>query len=183
MTRTIAVLACCLALAPALARAQAPAFSAYEAPDVGSRAARNTLYLEVLGSAALYSINYERFLSDDVSFRLGGSMISLTASDTVSSTSVTMLTVPITLSYLGMSQGNHAFEVGGGATIVSLSAKATDSGSVSAFGSASGVAGTAIVGYRYAPRAGGLNFRAAFTPLFGSGGFVPWFGLAIGYGF
>src|SRR5512133_2091150 len=165
MTRTIAVLACCLALAPAFARAPAPSFDGHETP----------------GSAVLYSINYERFLSDDVSLRLGGSMVSLTASDGLSSESVSMVAVPITLSFLGLRSGDHAFELGGGATIVSFSAKASDSGGTSAFGSASGVAGTAIAGYRYAPRAGGLNFRAAFTPVFGSGGFVPWFGLAVGY--
>jgi hypothetical protein len=184
MTRTIAVLACCIALAPAFARAQEPSFDDYQTPGItGSRVARNTIYLEALGSAVLYSINYERFLSDVVSLRLGGSLISLTASDTVTTESVSMVAVPITLSYLGLSSGDHAFELGGGATIVSFSARASDSGGTSAFGSASGVAGTAIAGYRYAPRAGGINFRAAFTPVFGSGGFVPWFGLAVGYGF
>ena len=52
-----------------------------------------------------------------------------------------------------------------------------------AFGSTSGVVGTAIAGYRYVRPGGGFTFRAAFTPLFGEGGFLPWAGVAFGYSY
>jgi hypothetical protein len=57
----------------------------------------------------------------------------------------------------------------------------TSSDGADAFGSDSGVVGTAIAGYRYVRPGGGFTFRAAFTPLFGEGGFQPWAGVAIGY--
>ncbi len=49
------------------------------------------------------------------------------------------------------------------------------------------VAPTATAGYRYVPTDGGFNFKAGFTPfLISAGGqttFVPWAGIAAGYGF
>jgi hypothetical protein len=43
-----------------------------------------------------------------------------------------------------------------------------------------GVYGTATLGYRYQPPAGGLVFRSGFTPVLGSEGVAPWFGVSLG---
>ena len=46
------------------------------------------------------------------------------------------------------------------------------------------VFGTLVVGYRYLPYDGGLNFGVAFTPFFGHGVVLaPSGGLSLGYGF
>ena len=53
-----------LLLAPAAASAQ-------------ERTARNGLYVELGGNAGVWSLNYERFVTDDVSLRIGGSKVSV----------------------------------------------------------------------------------------------------------
>jgi hypothetical protein len=187
-----AALLACLVVVPTASHAQQlpggyrANIPSVPAPDE-ARTARNTLYVELLGSGALYSLNYERFFTDDISARVGAMYLGLDASSVsttgVASASANLLVVPVTVSYLGLSSGAHAFELGAGVDIVYFSASAKDSTGTSAFGSGSGVGGTAIIGYRYAPKNGGFNFRAALTPLFGQGGFLPWFGLSFGYGF
>ncbi len=64
---------------------------------------------------------------------------------------------------------------------------------MSASGSGMGVLGTAMIGYRRQPSAGGFQFRVGFSPLFGNGlgldsnnrdpaklGVLPWFYLSLG---
>jgi hypothetical protein len=150
-----------LLLAPAVASAQ-------------ERTARNGLYVELGGNAGIWSLNYERFVSDDVSLRVGGGYTSV--SDSLG-TSVSLLTFPLTASWLGLRSGSHALEIGAGVVFASASVSSNSAG-VEAFGS--GVVGTAILGYRLAPLTGGFNLRVAFTPLFGNGGFFAWGGVALG---
>jgi len=148
-------------LAPAAASAQ-------------ERTARNGLYVELGGNGGVWSLNYERFVTDDVSLRVGGSYTSI--SDSLG-TSVSLLTFPLTASWLGLRSGNHALEVGAGVVFASATVS-TSSFGAEAFGS--GVIGTGILGYRYAPLDGGFNLRIAFTPLFGEGGFFASGGVALG---
>ncbi len=156
--RLVLGLALCLALAPVESRAQ-------------ERTAKNTFYVELLGNGLVYSVNYERFVGNDVAFRLGAGYISANDSGFYGS----LFALPVTASYLGVRSGNHALELGGGAVVASYSG-----GKVKVIDSDTGVAGTAIVGYRYAPTSGGFTFRVAFTPVFGAGGFLPWGGAAVG---
>jgi hypothetical protein len=151
-------------------------------PPSAERQARNTLYVELLGSGGVYSLNYERFVSPEVALRVGAGYVSVSGADATTSQSVTLFTLPVTVSYTGWRSGGHAFELGAGVLYASASAKASGSGT-SAFASGSGIGATAIAGYRYAPPEGGFNFRAAFTPIAGKGGFQAWFGLMFGYGF
>ncbi|HET6922982.1 MAG TPA: hypothetical protein VFI16_07535 [Anaeromyxobacteraceae bacterium] len=144
------------------------------AASAQERTARNGLYVELGGSAGIWSLNYERFVTDDVSLRVGGSYTSVTDSF---STSVSLATFPLTASYLGVRSGSHALELGAGVVFASASVSTTSVG-VEAFGS--GVIGTAILGYRLAPLDGGFNLRVAVTPLFGEGGFFFWGGVALG---
>jgi hypothetical protein len=172
MRRSLAVALCCLTLSPACARADQ------------QRDANNFIYLELGGNGAIYSLNYERFVHDEVSLRLGFGYVSLQGAidgGTVT-TGIALLTVPVTVSYLGIGSGSHRLELGGGAVFADISGESSSDGA-RAFGSASGVVGTAIAGYRYARTRGGFTFRAAFTPLFGEGGFQPWAGMAFGLGF
>lgn len=180
------------ALAPALARAQAPAVPApppaappsagapVAPPSMqppaqaispgpsGQRTERNCLFVELGGSALFYSVNYERFVRDGLSLRVGMGLISDNLFGNLS-------IFPVTASYLGLRSGNHAFELGGGAVFVSSEASV---GPDDAFETRS--LGTAIVGYRYAPLDGGFSFRVAYTPLFRRAFYLGHAGIALG---
>lgn len=146
--------------------------------------APNTIYVEGLGPGGLYSVNYERLIIQDLAVRVGFSYVSFSASAGSSSASAGLAFFPITASYIGISTASkaHCLELGGGATI--LYATATSStGDLFASGSGVGVAGTAMVGYRLHPIGYGFSFRIGFSPLFGSGGFLPWGYLSLGGSF
>jgi hypothetical protein len=148
------------------------------------RTANNVLSVELAGNAGIYSVNYERFILDSLAARIGFGYISLSASSGGSSASASILFVPLMASYMGIGSADHKLELGAGPLFVNASAKASGIGSTAgASASGFGVAGTATIGYRYVPHDGGFNFKAAFTPIFSSGGFLPWFGLGLGYVF
>lgn len=147
--------------------------------------ASNSIYLELLGNGAVYSLNYDRMFSNSVSGRIGLMSVSVDE-DTLNvnkndvtgqEAKVSLTMLPIMINYL--KGGNHKLEIGGGVILVFVSADIKEVGSVEG----SGVVGTATLGYRYQPGAGGFNFRIGFTPIFGQGGFFPWAGLSLGYSF
>ncbi len=147
--------------------------------------APNAVFLELGGSAVLYSINYDRHLTPDMGFRVGFGYLGLSASSSdqstdVSSASASVLIIPATFNYF-LGTGSSRLELGAGIVYVSLSASV--SGGVGSAFSGSGIGGAAVIGYRYQPSDGGLLFRASFTPIIGSGGFLPWAGLSVGYAF
>ncbi len=156
-------------------------FAASDAVKAQSeKTARNSVYVELLGNAALYSVNYDRLLSPSVSGRAGVMYISADALTTTSGSKVggvSVTLVPVMLNYL--SGKNHKFELGAGPVFIFASADFDELGSFSG----SGVGGTATFGYRYQPKKGGFNFRAGFTPIFGDGGFFPSGGISFGFGF
>jgi hypothetical protein len=147
------------------------------------RTANNVLSVELAGNAAIYSVNYERFFTDDIAARIGFGYISLTASSGSESASASILFIPLMASYMGIGSADHKLELGAGPLFVSASASASGIGSSAAHASGFGVAGTATVGYHYVPHDGGFDFKIAFTPIFGAGGFLPWGGLGLGYVF
>lgn len=145
------------------------------------RTRHNVLYLELGGNALIYSINYERYFTDDLALRLGAGFMSVTASDNASGASAraSLLLAPLMLGYTGARSGAHAFEVGGGLLLARASASVNDTGGTD-FASGTEVWPTATLGYRYAPFAGGFHFKAAFTPVLASKNFLPWFGVSAG---
>jgi hypothetical protein len=46
-----------------------------------------------------------------------------------------------------------------------------------------GLAASAVVGYRYMPRDGGVSFGVGFTPLVRASKLLPWGGANVGYSF
>lgn len=168
------------------------------APDLddSERSAKNSIWLEGLGSALLYSVNYERMIIDDLGIRAGFSFLSLGASvgsgDEEVSAKAKIVLFPITANYVGVSSSNkkHCLELGGGATIMFASGAASGGG-ISAEGSGAGGFGTAHVGYRIQPADGGFNFRVGLMALFGPGlglsdpdptawGVLPWGYISLG---
>ena len=155
------------------------------------RSAKNSVYVELGGNGALYSLNYERFVLDDAAIRIGAMFMSVSASATTSagtsSASVSWFAAPLMFSYLGIGSPNHKLELGAGGVMMYFSGSGASTFSATASASGFVIAPTATVGYRYVPTDGGFNFKAGFTPfLIAAGGqttFVPWGGIAAGYGF
>jgi hypothetical protein len=153
---------------------------------MGDRSAKNGMFIELAGAGGFYSINYERFFAKDAAARIGLMYMGISATSGTDSASVSWLAVPIMAEFTGLRSGNHAFEISAGVSINHLSGTAS---TFDAFSSGSGtlVAATAFLGYRYQNPAGGMLFRAGFTPLYfigaDSGAFLPWAGISFGYGF
>src|SRR5689334_20446311 len=72
----------------------------------------NSIFAEGLGAGLLYSINYERMVLDDLGVRAGFGYWSVGASATVNGqtagASASYLTIPITVSYIGVRSKKHA---------------------------------------------------------------------------
>jgi hypothetical protein len=166
------------------AEAASPAEAAPPSPSPSSRTASNVLFGEALGSGLLYSINYERLVDRyNLGLRGGVSYFSHAVSSYGASGNLKLLTLPFVVSYyLGTPQ--HKLQLGLGATAIYLAAS-TDSQGTSFGGERSGfgVAASAVAGYRYLPRDGGLSFGAGFTPLLRTSKFLPWGGVDVGYVF
>ena len=92
------------------------------------RSATDSFFIEGGGPGLLYSVNYEHIFENDFGFRGGFSYTSLSATAGSSSASASFIAVPIVLSYLGASSGNHALELGGGATLINASGAASGTG-------------------------------------------------------
>lgn len=158
------------------------------------RSAKNAIYLDVAGPGGLYSVNYDRMLSDDLSVRIGFSYISAGASSsdgsgTTASAEASLLAIPITASYLGIGSLSNQLELGGGGAIM----RATGDGFVSAGSDTAGasasatiIALTPLAGYRHQAPDGGFVFRIGASPLLflgGEGGLLPWGYLSLGAAF
>jgi hypothetical protein len=166
---TLALALAALTAGTAVAQQTTPATPAAPAPD----RAKNTFFVELLGNGLLYSLNYERFFTPRLGIRIGGMYVE--GNDEGESVALGMF--PVMGTYL-FTEGNHHFETGLGA---GFGTAAVDLDVGEDWGSA--VFGTATLGYRYQKPEGGVLFRAGFTPIFGEGGFLPWFGLSVGYAF
>lgn len=142
--------------------------------------AGNTIYAELLGPGLLYSLNYDRMLTESLSGRVGFSVFSVDAetSDPGQSKKVGVTTIPATLNYL-IGKGSHKLELSGGLVFITASRKFNGVSKIES----SGALGTAGLGYRYHPVNGGFNFRLGFSPFFDKDVFVPWAGMSLGYSF
>lgn len=141
-------------------------------------ARRNSLYFEGLGNGGLFSINYERMLTDGLSARVGfGSWptVDFLALSEVGRGRIT--TVPIMLNVLRGS-GRGRFELGAGLLVGKKDSTAFQT-----------VTGT--IGLRYLA-ANGLLFRLGLTPFYGLNdestafpdkGFYTTAGISLGFSF
>lgn len=155
------------------------------------RDANNSFFLEAGGPGLLYSVNYERVLENDFGLRVGFSYTSFSASAGSSSASASFMAIPVIASYLGLREGNHILELGGGATAIYFNG-AGSSGVVAGSGSGLTALGTAMIGYRRQPVNGGFQFRVGLEALVGKGlsfsnpdpnsfGVLPWMYMSLGF--
>ena len=161
-----------------------PGYDGPQAPI--ERTANNSIYIEGLGPGILYSINYDRNFGDFAG-RVGFSYIGLSKSVSTSSGGAeghaSWITVPLTLTYLGIGSKQNMFEVGAGVTVVRVGAGASTFATKNAESvdeSATLLFGNLIFGYRLQPPDGGFLLRTGLSPIFGHGVFVPLPYLALG---
>lgn len=147
-------------------------------PDPGAqvastepRTAKNSVFMEVGGSAVMLSINYDRILSEHFSLRAGiGGLVVEGDKE---------LVFPILFNLL-MGPASHKLEIGAGITLF-FPRGFSDPVVPIAF----------AIGYRYAPIHTGLSFRIGATPFvfvtshreLKSVIFVPWAGVSLGIQF
>lgn len=143
-----------------------------------SSSARNTIYAELLGPGLLYSLNYDRMMTENLSGRIGFSMLNLDAGKPGEPSKVNVTTIPVTLNYL-YGKRNHKLELSGGLVFITASQKFDGVSSIEGSGSLA----TAGLAYRYHPVNGGLNFRLGVSPIFDNNMFLTWGGVSLGYSF
>lgn len=131
----------------------------------------NTISLELLGRGGLYSLNYDRTLSDKVAVGAGISRYNISAGG--ASAGAWML--PFYANYY-FGKSNHRAFVSAGPTLILASG---DMGDGSGLVTGSGLAGTLGGGYEYRADNGFL-FRAAPYVFVGNAKGV-WIGLSAGY--
>jgi hypothetical protein len=124
--------------------------------------AENAAYLELGGSAGLFSVNYERRIS---AARLRVGIAQWTVADLFGIGSDSYTVLPITVSSV-RGDGKHHLESGGG---ISLGLSTMTDGFDGSKTSNTFTTLTAIAGYRYQKPGSGFLFRAVLTPMYGLG--------------
>ncbi len=147
--------------------------------------APNAIYLEILGSGLVPSINYDRMIGNSFAVRVGvgylplGTVVSDSADGPISAS---ITTVPVGLSWFPFSGPNSApaskLEIGVSAFYANVVAK---SFSNTAAGSGIGFGG--ILGYRLEPSDGGFLLRVALTPWDLLNHFQMYGGISLGWCF
>ena len=138
--------------------------------------AAKSIYVE-LGGPGIASINFDtRFGNHESGFGgrvgIGGFSISDNLGD-----NGTVIFIPIGVNYLLGKDEKNYFELGAGVTPV-LASSSSDYGD----DNFSTTFGHILFGYRLQPKHGGFTFRAFICPVFGSFGFVPYYGgVSFGY--
>ena len=151
--------------------------------------ARNRVFVELLGSGATYSVNYERHLAGRWSGRIGYSQVS-SQGDYFGLTTDRdghVRSIPVTFSYLTGARAS-GLELGLGATLLWDNSTMETIGALNLDVDPSRrVFGTAIVGYRYQPERQGVLFRVGLTPILWVSDYTlrafPWGGISVGYAF
>jgi hypothetical protein len=156
------------------------------AASANQRSAKNAIYLDLGGPGAVYSINYDRMITDDLSARIGFSYMSFGASAGDASASVSIMSIPLTVSYLGIGSLSNMLEVGGGGAILRIAGDSFISGDDAASASASvtALSLSPLAGYRHQAPDGGFVFRVGVSPIIVlGGGTLPWGYMSFGAGF
>ena len=87
--------------------------------------------------------------------------------------------IPIGINFLLGKDSRNYFEIGGGITPTFISDDLIEED-----GNFTGTFGHLVFGYRLQPANGGFTFRAFMCPVFGEGGFIPYYaGISFGYKF
>ena len=140
--------------------------------------ASNAAFVELIGSAPVGSVNYERILAGHAGLRVGVGYLRATS---LLGNDLDRVEIPVVLG-VTLGDGANHLELGAGAVPGILTASGTNHRVE--------VPATAVVGYRYCLPEGGFLFRASFTPLvdlwdasWSGNRFIPLGGVSLGYVF
>jgi hypothetical protein len=122
-----------------------------------TQSSRNNFFFELLGNGGFYSINYERFILDDVTSRIG---VGIWNDPSSSGGKTSLVTIPILTSGL-IGSRKSKLEIGLG--FLAGRQKFTSSFGRSLNWTAPIADGTGVVGYRYQPFEQGFVFRAGIS--------------------
>lgn len=129
----------------------------------------NNMFLEAFGNGGAYSLNYDRVIYEDFSFRVGASFIK--------SEDELVKAFPVIVNYR-LYLNNNYFELGVGTTVFTLPLNFGDFGSHNA----EGALFTSVISYCF-QSAIGINGRIALTPFYYDNKIIPFGGFSIGYSF
>lgn len=146
-----------------------------------------SLYLEVFGKAAIYSVNFDMRTAKG---RRNGWGISsgLSIMGSTGNRGAVAVLVPFGINYL-IGKSKHFLEVGAGATYMPL--LGTNIPSNASWGVSGltidrpidGIFGHFTFGYRFMPLTKGFTWRLMFSPIVYDGYFNPWLSVSFGYQF
>lgn len=138
------------------------AASSAQAQGAPQTAARNSVYMELLGNGGMYSINVEREILPQLRLRIGVATWAFESDGFFfeSTTTESHTTFPLMLNY-GVGSGTSSLEVGGGLLLGWRKRTGPGENETSSIRSLTGT-----IGYRYQPRQGGFLFRAGFVPFY-----------------
>ena len=144
---------------------------------------RHNVYLELLGNANRYSLNYERTFSEHHRLRAG---LAIWTGGESTAITETELMIPLMYNVL-VGPGPHYVELGGGVLVGVVNRD--EEGGTNNFNY---VSATGTVGYRFQLPYLQWILRAGYTPIYGFGdagkayprdGFVSRFGVSVGWAF
>jgi len=125
----------------------------YDGKTQEIKLAGNSVYFEFLGNGGLYSFNYERSFTPNISGRIGfarWSIIDIMSKNTTGK----MTTIPVLLTYLTGHKKSH-FEIGGGFLF----------GKENNYNESNPIINlTSVIGYRFQTPGMGFVFRTGLTP-------------------
>lgn len=163
------------------------AYSQKEVPQFDTR--HKNIYGEFLGSNLLAGVNFDMRLNkgqmDGIGFRagIGGVSVSVPNSQTMTTTRVGVVTVPLEFNHL---VGKRSSSFVSGVGIIPVYASASTTGAEYNLAEGVGIIGGFLnLGYRYQPKRTGVMFQVNWNPMIirGSGFHAGWIGVGLGIGF
>jgi hypothetical protein len=130
---------------------------------------KNSWFFELIGNGGVYSVNYDRLLTNSTSLRAGFSYLPWP-------TDISAITFPVMFNILS-GVDNSKLEIGLGIMIFSISGWHFP---VITGNKSSGVFMAGSIGYRYQPKVEGPFYRVTFTPYYGYDTLFPCLGFSIG---
>ena len=156
-----------------------------------TKAQTNTVFMELGGNGLVWSLNYDRMITEKISIRVGYGFFQISdlffntelqddVEDSYYDSKVSL--VPIVVNYL-LGSGNHKLEIGLGIRYAMVEGNGfiwnlplPDNGSETS--------ATGVLGYRYHSDTGGFSFRLSLAPIYHEGReFFAMPGLSLGYSF
>ena len=146
----------------------------------------HSVYLELGGSAGIYSLNYDLIFLNFNSFKVGARAGLQLLKEGYEGTTMDYF-VPITTNFMYAFNQKHHIELGVGTQIASYEIRSIISETEIGFVRKTEALGNATLGYRFQNPEGGFMFRAFYSPFFYQDGvyfrYEHWAGISVGFTF